>query len=604
MRLRIWLAAAATVGFCASASAQTAVPAGVIAGAETWCDDEAYMVLEGAVIVTGTLTINAGCIVRGQPRNDDFVIFPDPNEPGSLQIARGGFLDAQGTVTDPIIFTTAAVDTNDDGIPEPDPVGTGLLDWDLATHGDDNFYDDTPRTNPLAPLRVDGGQNTALWGGVIMVGFAPTNVDDGINPVGTGELEGTDGLLYGCEVTAPEPNNCDPLDDSGILTFASIRHGGDIIAEANEINGLTLGGVGSGTTLENIEVYANNDDGIEYFGGTANARNLLFAFIGDDSTDTDQGYSGTNQNVLILDTFFNEDGGLPYGAESGDSGGEWDGDDHAPSAATPRTDAIFCNVTFMGNQVDGAGANPAVSPAPANEAFEPDTAFGGALVNSIVVNSLGATPFDLNGGGRPPVSCSPGAPNDGERVAGATAFVFEDDEELICVANTFTDTNVNSNQCDDECFRNGDALAATLVGVGDNFVAYSDSVWDAALDGPDPANTFELLVNENTWFEPKGVVSNGRGKLATAKAVAADPRPASPADANVTGGIDPTDVGCPDAAATYRGAAPAGSPLFTDGWTAMSAGGILPLPEPGNLTMLASGALTLFGLARRRARRA
>ena len=74
------------------------------------------------------------------------------------------------------------------------------------------------------------------------------------------------GLYGGTEAT----------DNSGVLKYISIRHGGANIGEGNEINGLTLGGVGSGTTIENIEIVANDDDGIEWFGGTVNVKNGLY----------------------------------------------------------------------------------------------------------------------------------------------------------------------------------------------------------------------------------------------------------------------------------------------------------------------------------------
>src|SRR5690606_21620239 len=85
----------------------------------------------------------------------------------------------------------------------------------------------------------------------------------------------------------------------------------------------------------------------------------------------------------------------------------------------------------------------------------------------------------------------------------------------------------------------------------------------------------DILVNENHYYDPQGVVVGGRGKLLGAKVgLPAVPRPASPADANVSGGIRPRGDGL-DASATYRGAFPASQPLWTTGWTAMNVGGIL-----------------------------
>jgi hypothetical protein len=84
------------------------------------------------------------------------------------------------------------------------------------------------------------------------------------------------------------------------LRYVSIRHGGALIGEGNEINGLTLGGVGNSTVIDNIEVVANVDDGIEFFGGTVNASNLLVWAQGDDGLDIDQAYSGTIDNAVVV----------------------------------------------------------------------------------------------------------------------------------------------------------------------------------------------------------------------------------------------------------------------------------------------------------------
>ena len=92
----------------------------------------------------------------------------------------------------------------------------------------------------------------------------------------------------------------DPADNSGVLRYVSIRHGGAEIGEGNEINGLTLGGVGTGTIIENIEVVGNVDDGIEFFGGTVNASGLLVWGQGDDGLDIDQAYAGTISNSMVI----------------------------------------------------------------------------------------------------------------------------------------------------------------------------------------------------------------------------------------------------------------------------------------------------------------
>lgn len=104
--------------------------------------------------------------------------------------------------------------------------------------------------------------------------------------------------------TEPGPNNehafggDDDADSSGTLRYVSIRHAGNEFAPASELNGLTLGAVGSGTVLEYVEVFAGSDDGFEWWGGTVNASHLVSAFCEDDDFDTDQGYRGTLQFIF------------------------------------------------------------------------------------------------------------------------------------------------------------------------------------------------------------------------------------------------------------------------------------------------------------------
>ncbi|MEM7412561.1 MAG: hypothetical protein AAF430_20185 [Myxococcota bacterium] len=557
----------ASLGFSTAASAVlTEVPAGTIAGSETWCDDEDTMLLQGPVVVTGSLTIEAGCIVRGQPRDIPFNT-PDPGAPGSLQIFRGGTLTAVGTPSSPIIFTTAAVDTDDDGVPEMTGGSPSLpRKWVLAD-GEGNFLDDTPATNPLAPLNTAGDANVRLWGGITVAGFAPTNLANDLGfGTGIGRVEGTAGQLYGGST---------PGDDSGDLAYISLRHAGDEIGAGNELNGITFAGVGSGTTCDHIEIYANQDDGIEWFGGTNDCTNVLLAYIGDDSLDTDQGYTGAIQNAIVLSPFFEEDDSDDYGAASGDRGGELDGDDSPNVVASPVPDVSICNLTIFGNgDVDG-GTNPAVVDEAGNRGFTMRNGFGGTVANSIIVNTTnslgGADAVNVTGGGAIP-PCS-GVPTPGDRVCGAACGVVGGDEGIEIVALTVSDSPA-VNSCGLEAFATGDAR----VGVGPNI-----------------ETSAEQLVNEGPFWDPKGTVSNGRGKLMGTLATALNPTPISLA----TDGVDPTLVGCPDATATYRGAVGTGG-VFSDGWSAMSVGGILP--EPGAAPSLAAGALLVLGLLRRRNR--
>jgi hypothetical protein len=131
------------------------------------------------------------------------------------------------------------------------------------------------------------------------------------------------------------------------LQYVSILHTGiSLTGEAgDEIQGLTLGGVGSGTILENIEIFVSGDDGIEIFGGSVNLRNIVLAYAEDDTLDLDQGYRGMGQNIVVIQSAFTDTFGE---ARDGDSGGEWDGADN-PETNTPAALGVFSNMTFVSN---------------------------------------------------------------------------------------------------------------------------------------------------------------------------------------------------------------------------------------------------------------
>jgi hypothetical protein len=217
----------------------------------TWTSNNIY-ILKGRISVTNgaTLTIEPGTIIKGevgQSANASVLI-----------VARGAQIDAVGTADNPIIFTSVA-----DNIELGQKAGTNLNENDRG-----------------------------LWGGLIVLGNAPVSLDgDAVSA----QIEGipvTDiNGLYG---------GTDPDDSSGTLQYISIRHGGTLIGDGNEINGLTLGGVGSGTVIDNIEVVANVDDGVEFFGGNVDASNLFVWAQGDDAIDIDQAYSGTINNVVVV----------------------------------------------------------------------------------------------------------------------------------------------------------------------------------------------------------------------------------------------------------------------------------------------------------------
>ena len=172
--------------------------------------------------------------------------------------------------------------------------------------------------------------NVGLWGGVIILGYAPCSLSGDVEEAQIEGIPADDTFgLYG---------GTDAADNSGVLNYVSIRHGGTLIGEGNEINGLTLGGVGSGTQISNVEVVANVDDGIEFFGGTVNASNLVVWAQGDDGLDIDQAYSGTiNNSVVILGD--NSDHGLEIDGGEGSANGSY----------------TLNNITLKGNQNTSGG---------------------------------------------------------------------------------------------------------------------------------------------------------------------------------------------------------------------------------------------------------
>ncbi len=215
----------------------------------TWETGNVY-ILGGRISVESgiTLTIEPGVVIKGEAGTGANAT--------ALVIARGATLNAEGTAGQPIIFTTIADEI------EPGQIASPNLD---------------PTLN-------------GLWGGLIVLGSAPISADATSVQIEGIPASDQNGLYGGSDAT----------DNSGTLKYISIRHGGANIGEGNEINGLTLGGVGSGTTIENIEIVANQDDGMECFGGTVVVKNLIVWNVGDDAVDTDQAWAGTLDNFIVI----------------------------------------------------------------------------------------------------------------------------------------------------------------------------------------------------------------------------------------------------------------------------------------------------------------
>jgi len=183
-----------------------------------------------------------------------------------------------------------------------------------------------------APIVLTGidGEGPAEWGGLTINGRAPINTCDNPGQC-TAEGEGESGT-YGGD---------DPLDSSGVLRYVRVQYAGFRFLDTNELNGIAFQGVGSGTVIENIQVHANEDDGVEFFGGTANARNVVLTDIRDDSLDWTEGWRGRIQNLLVVqDRDFDAVEVADRGIEADNLEGNNDN--------TPRAKPWIANATFAG----------------------------------------------------------------------------------------------------------------------------------------------------------------------------------------------------------------------------------------------------------------
>ena len=244
-----------------------------ISGTRNLVADSTY-VLQGQVNVSGTINIAAGTVIKG-----------DKVTKGCLVIVPGGKINAIGTASKPIVFTSR-------------------LEPGLRAAGD--------------------------WGGLVIVGKAPVNQS-------SATVEGlTNAVDYGTSAFATR----DAADNSGTLQYVRIEFAGIALQPDKEINGLTLCAVGSGTTIDHIQVSYSGDDSFEWFGGTVNAKHLI-AFCGlDDEFDTDYGFNGKVQFALGVRN--------PRVADVSASNGFESDNDGSGTAAMPQTAPVFSNVTLIG----------------------------------------------------------------------------------------------------------------------------------------------------------------------------------------------------------------------------------------------------------------
>jgi hypothetical protein len=558
-------------GFSGTASAQTEacqLPVGSISSDTTWTKAGSPYILPGACFVEdgATLTIQPGVIVRGQPRQSTPTPGTIAGTPGSLIVTAEGKIQAVGTPAEPIIFTTAAIDNDDDNV--PDDCGGVLCAWEAG----DTFYDDDPANSPIAPLSAAGLPNVGMWGGVAVLGNAPTNLGNQYgNGQGIGQVEGL--VIPGFPVARALYGGVNPHDDSGSLKYVSIRNAGDEIEEANELNCLTLAGVGDATEISYVECQSNWDDGFEWFGGTVGADHLASYWIGDDSFDLDQGYTGIGQFWHAIQTTFNADNGSSFGSGSGDRAGEWDGEDFGERGGDvnyrtegtqqrpwPQSNPLVYNLTVQGTS--SPGTNPATSPAGDNRGVFMRNGYAGALWNAIIVNTGTQECFEVEASGAANFTAADNAAA-GSLVVGTTTC---DGTAGISGAAETAATNGDAERC-----ARG-ALPCAQTPTAAHF--QSENIIEGSSWSTSTAAAFAGLAQDVTAVEPKGDGANkiALGMLSPSAGGPIDPRPVGAV--GVAGAVIPSPAGTVDSAATYRGAFPAGVSPWT-GFTSLSVGGIL-----------------------------
>ena len=243
------------------------VVTGEVTGAETW-ENSRYYVLRGAVFVRNgaTLTIQAGTRIVGES-----------GSVGTLIIDRGGRLMANGTAAQPIVFTS----------------------------------DQRP-----------GSRNRGDWGGIIVNGRAPINLEGG-----EGAGEGDTGVYGGTDAN----------DNSGVFRYLRVEFSGVEFSPDNELNGIAFQGVGRGTTVDYVQAHMSRDDAIEFFGGTVDMKHAVMSNAADDSLDWTFGWTGRVQFAAVH-----------HRGDDADNGIEADGNEFNNNAL-PRSNPQIYNITLCGD---------------------------------------------------------------------------------------------------------------------------------------------------------------------------------------------------------------------------------------------------------------
>ena len=299
------------------ASAATVSVSNNIATSTTWTANNMYKLTKQIYVLPGaTLTIEAGTVIAS-----------DTGVGGSLAVARGAKIFVNGTKETPVIMTSS----------------TDVATWALDSSHPSGH---NPKTGKWHAGANEWGNLTVMGKGLISAShYGGLRVGNNTkDPSGLNEkqMEGLTDLNYSMY------GGADDNDDSGSISYLSLRYAGKVIGLGNELNGLSLGGIGRETDIDHVEIMNNVDDGVEIWGGTVNLKYVSIWNVGDDSFDVDEGWRGKGQFFFIVQGYSVN---AKQGSGVGDNCFETDGAEDAD--AQPVSTSVIYNATVVGNPIDG-----------------------------------------------------------------------------------------------------------------------------------------------------------------------------------------------------------------------------------------------------------
>ncbi len=504
-----------------------------ISTSTTWTSDNVYRMEKQIFVLPGaTLTIEAGTVIASTT-----------GAGGSLAVARGAKIFVNGTKDNPVIMTST------------DDVATWAKDASHPSGGDPKTGKWRAGANEWGNLTIMGkGLISASHFGGLQVGNN-TKDPSGLNEKQMEGLTDPDFSLYGGK---------DDNDDSGSISYLSLRYAGKVVGLGNELNGLSLGGIGRETDISHVEIMNNVDDGIEIWGGTVNLKYISIWNVGDDSFDIDQGWRGKAQFILVVQGYSLD---AKQGSGVGDNCFETDGAED--SDAQPVTTSIIYNATVIGNPIDGDHGTAWRDNARVqyrncifmdlgerlvkNDGNDGDGANGYGFNGTLSFEDTWKTDYTVTSNINPCIGC-----NEGEFNHAKTLYTTQTSGKLAEITDSVFFRNLHT-----DAYSESDTVGVTLSG-GSN-----PDKNNVVISGSDSSDAPIVSITRGALFTS----SEGKGVLPI---ISLDPLPAN--EALTSAGMAPDDGFFTPA--QYRGAFSA-TDNWLDGWTASDAYGMTSTSSDG-----------------------